>query len=51
MRSKSAADRSKDEDRAAICVPGAGTLHPQAALSLVRGAEPRAAGKMKPGLY
>jgi hypothetical protein len=46
MRSKSAAERPKSDDKA--CAPTARALH---TLSLVRDAETRPAGAMKPGLY
>jgi len=51
MRSKSMAERPIVEDTAEACVPGARALHMPGALSLVRGAATRPAGKMKPGLY
>ncbi|MBV9884669.1 MAG: hypothetical protein JO276_16795 [Sphingomonadaceae bacterium] len=51
MRSKSAAERPKPEAQAPGCAAGAGLLQLPAALSLVRGAEPRPAGMTKPGLY
>ena len=51
MRSKSVAERSIGEDKATGCNASARALHTPGALSLVRGAEPRPAGKMKPGLY
>jgi hypothetical protein len=51
MRSKSVAERSTCEDKAAACVANGGALHMSGTLSLVRGTEPRSAGKKKPGLY
>jgi hypothetical protein len=49
MRSKSAAERPDAANQAPAGIPGARAL--PGALSLVRGAETRPAGKMKPGLY
>jgi hypothetical protein len=51
MRSKSLAERSKSDDKADICVPAARALPAPGALSLVRAAEVRPRGAMKPGLY
>jgi hypothetical protein len=47
MRSKSVAERPKGEGKDAASRP----LHAPGTLSLVRGADVRPAGKMKPGLY
>jgi len=47
MRSKSVAERPKGEGKDAAARP----LHAPGTLSLVRGADARPAGKMKPGLY
>jgi len=47
MRSKSVAERPKAEGKDAAARP----LHAPGTLSLVRGADARPAGKMKPGLY
>ena len=47
MRSKSVAERPKGEGKDAAARP----LHGPGTLSLVRGADARPAGKMKPGLY
>jgi hypothetical protein len=51
MRSKSMAERAKGDDKPAICDRVARALHTPGALSLVRPAETRPAGAMKPGLY
>ena len=51
MRSKSVAERPKSDDKADICLSTGRALHSPGALSLVRGAETRPAGAMKPGLY
>ena len=47
MRSKSVAERPKGEGKDAASHP----LHGPGTLSLVRGTDPRPAGKRKPGLY
>jgi hypothetical protein len=51
MRSKSVAERPKSDDKADICAPTSRAAHGPGALSLVRGADTRPAGAMKPGLY
>jgi hypothetical protein len=51
MRSKSAAERSKSDDKADIRIPAGCTLHMPGTLSLVRGAQAQPARAMKPGLY
>ena len=47
MRSKSVAERPKEERKD----PASRPPHAPGTLSLVRGPDPRPAGKMKPGLY